>query len=532
MCNGKVLAILFAAVFGLAQWSLAQEEATEKPFFRINKNLKRVGLAEIKNTSGNVLEIDNINSGYKLKYGDKLTMKLWGKIEAGYDLSIDKNGNIIIPSVGKANVLGLTQEEARSAVQKAVDAKYSNVEVDLSLASMPSVAVRVTGHAVRPGTYLVTPVSSIAEIVAKAGGPNKWGSLSDIRMMRDGKKIASFNTYEFLLNANQAKDLIIEDNDIVFIPEIQNLVAVRGEVKYPGIYDIGSEVLLSKLVNMAGGVIPDSNSKMKICILRINPDTKLIEDAKEMIFESSNGIESKDDIKLQNYDTVIVTYQLDYVPYPEDLFRKASISGEVKIPGEYLIGENETVSSLIKKAGGLKDTAFIPGAMFTRVSLKITQQAVASGLAETQEKGILNERSGIAQSMLPQNEKDVKDALAIKMLKISETIKNRKQEGRIALDLESVVNGKSDILLENNDSLYIPPVPDWVMVAGAVYNPNSIAFTDDKPMEYYINSVGGITKDADKDEIYVMKPNGCVESKSTGYGKTMRGDIIVVPEKI
>ena len=46
------------------------------------------------------------------------------------------------------------------------------------------------------------------------------------------------------------------------------------------------------------------------------------------------------------------------------------ISGEVNYPGNYAVGDNETINDLINRAGGLKDTAFRQGAVFLRESIK------------------------------------------------------------------------------------------------------------------------------------------------------------------
>ena len=109
---------------------------------------------------------------------------------------------------------------------------------------------------------------------------------------------------------------------------------------------------------------------------------------------------------------------------------------------------------------------------------------------------------------------------------------SRKLDGRIIIDIEDVINGKTDMTLEEGDTINIPTIPDWVLVTGAVYNPQAIFFKEDKSLEYYLNMVGGGNKYADKEEMYVIKANGQVESKAVGYGQIERGDIVVIPEKI
>lgn len=528
----KVLSVLFAAAFCLAQWASAQSEVPESPFFRINKNVKRIGLDEIKGASSETVRTDIVPSWYRLAPGDKLEIKLFGKIEAAYEISIDNNGNVTIPSLGRINVAGLTTEEACLAVKKVIDMRYANVDVDLSVSGLSRILVKVTGHVIKPGTYAVSPFANMAEIVAKAGGPNRWGGLSDIRLIRNDKNAATFSMYDYLFKAHQAQGPIIQNGDIVYVPEIKNLIAVRGEVRYPGIYDVESASALSGVINTAGGLIPGGKSKIKVSVLRLNPQNNITEVVKDVIFEPSKGLEPKDDLKIENYDTIVLTSTLEYIPDPENLLKMARISGEVKVPGEYLIKENEALSSMIKRAGGLKDTAFIEGSVFTRDSLKNIEKNIADQLVEAQERAVLAEKNRIAASMASQEEKKMRYALIESKKKVLNLMKDRQQEGRIIIDLESILNGRSDIVLVPNDILFIPSVPDWVMVTGAVYGPKSVTFAKGKPMEHYIDAVGGIPKITDTEEIFVIKPNGRIESKSTGYGKILPGDIIVALEKI
>ncbi|MBE9574796.1 MAG: polysaccharide biosynthesis protein, partial [Proteobacteria bacterium] len=111
---------------------------------------------------------------------------------------------------------------------------------------------------------------------------------------------------------------------------------------------------------------------------------------------------------------------------------------------------------------------------------------------------------------------------------------------------------KYDLELENGDALTIPQKPGIVNVLGSVYNPTSIIYAKGKTVDFYLNTVGGPTPDAEEDEIYIIKANGTVISKtqkgSSGLAwdsetsrwvsssfmssKISPGDTILVPTKI
>ena len=52
-----------------------------------------------------------------------------------------------------------------------------------------------------------------------------------------------------------------------------------------------------------------------------------------------------------------------------DLYKAVAVAGQVKYPGTYTIQKGETLSSLIARAGGYTDRAYLRGATFTRSSV-------------------------------------------------------------------------------------------------------------------------------------------------------------------
>jgi hypothetical protein len=85
-----------------------------------------------------------------------------------------------------------------------------------------------------------------------------------------------------------------------------------------------------------------------------------------------------------------------------------------------------------------------------------------------------------------------------------------------------------DPILENGDSIVVPPKPTSVMVLGAVYGNGSLVYKEGITIEEYLTRVGGAMKEANMDELYVIKPNGFIER---GKSVIVPGDVIVVPPK-
>ena len=100
------------------------------------------------------------------------------------------------------------------------------------------------------------------------------------------------------------------------------------------------------------------------------------------------------------------------------------------------------------------------------------------------------------------------------------------------ISAKDVIRGKTDIVLEAGDTIIVPKTPGEVSVIGAVALNGTVKFKEGKNARYYIKMAGGLTKNADADQIRLVKMNGRVEKISLGYDKISPGDVIIVPKKI
>ncbi|MFH1645666.1 MAG: polysaccharide biosynthesis/export family protein, partial [Candidatus Omnitrophota bacterium] len=161
----------------LPVFSQEGKELLEKPFFRVNSDLKRIGVDEIARMGTVDLESANyrIDPDFTLGSGDILNVDFWGKIEATHKVTVDSYGNILIPLVGRVSVIGLTLNEARVTVGRAIDQKYSNVRFDLNVSDVRDIRVNVLGNVKNPGVYALSPFSRVADALVLAGGSNREG---------------------------------------------------------------------------------------------------------------------------------------------------------------------------------------------------------------------------------------------------------------------------------------------------------------------------------------------------------------------
>ena len=303
----------------------------------------------------------------------------------------------------------------------------------------------------------------------------------------------------------------------------QQIFDIYGNVDFPGRYPLAANASLDDIFKAAGGLNNESYlSEIEIIsrefqgkqILRKRVTKSFIRGNEEVIVEPLDQITVK---KLS------------------ETFKTATLEGEVFFPGTYPITEGETLSSLLKRAGGLKGAASLKAAIFQRESLKTLEMSRLKKLKEDARRNILLTQQSLG------TEEGMIDISALERILDTE-ITEEDILGRLVIDLQGIVNQDfaKDIILENGDVLTIPKLRSIVSVIGEVYVPNSHVYQDDLRISDYINLSGGSTNYADPDSAYIIKADGSISSfskASSGFFRGVNnelepGDTIVLPIKL
>jgi len=202
-----------------------------------------------------------------------------------------------------------------------------------------------------------------------------------------------------------------------------------------------------------------------------------------------------------------------------------TISGEVAKPGRYYFAPGTRLDQLVAEAGGLTPQAFPYASIITRESVKRQQkESYDRALQDTEFLLTAQPATSVnrAQLIQPANLELVRS--------IVDQLRRREPNGRLVFDLPITAGTlPGDLVLENNDTVYVPPRPVTVGVFGAVPSPASFAYREGRSIRDYIGSAGGIQKLGDKSEIFVVRANGTVVSKGALSKPALPGDLIFVP---
>jgi len=243
-----------------------------------------------------------------------------------------------------------------------------------------------------------------------------------------------------------------------------------------------------------------------------------------------------EDKELQPEDVVTIFSQADIVVPREQQTKFVRVEGEVAMAGIYAVGNNESWTDILKRAGGLTSNAYPFGAEFTRESARISQQQRLNDYVELLTAEI--QHSVINVTVNGGRASANASSLPVLQAELLRRIRNQKATGRVVLNTAPDSGGFDDLpqmVPEDGDVLIIPPRPSTVNVIGAVNNQSSYIFTPLAKAKYYISRAGGATSAGDQDRAFVIRANGSIVSAEQGRAfsnlKLAPGDTVVVPEK-
>ncbi|MBN1930649.1 MAG: SLBB domain-containing protein [Desulfobacterales bacterium] len=370
-------------------------------------------------------------------------------------------------------------------------------------------------------------------------------------------EVIEFNL-EALLKGDKRYNMLLMDLDRVKIYQHKEKmqtpeVIIKGAVLNPGTYSLYEGMKIKDLIfqagNLTGRAYLDQALLSRVIAGEAGADNFKINFSPRRAME---GL-SPDDILLQPFDKI---YIREIPQYSQALERKVLLEGEFLFPGEYTFSQGERISSVIERAGGVTEEAYPFGAFFQRESVKNIQKSMVRDYIGKLEEDIFTLSAQASEVSLDKEQSTILNQTLNAKKQLLEKMKTAQPTGRMVVDLVAILTAPSstkDFKLRSGDHLIVNKKPDYVNVLGEVYNPTAMFFLEDKTVGHYLNKVGGLTDNANEDQIYLVKANGTVISKrqegfwgmaswdSENFRWTLGGfeslkvdlgDTIIVPKKV
>lgn len=420
-------------------------------------------------------------------------------------------------------------------------------------------SITVSGYVHRPGEYQFRPGMRIGDLITSLDElpPNADQRYVLIRreLPPDRRiQVFSVNLEDVLANRSGAENVALAPRDQIFVFDLESgrdriieplmrelglqsrlgeptqEVSVAGRIKVPGRYPLEPGMRVSDLIR-AGGSLDEAAYGGQAELARyqvVNGETRQA-DLIEIDLRKVLAGDPSADVPLQPFDYLVIKETPLWAAQEE-----VELGGEVRFPGRYPIHRGETLRSVLERAGGLTEFAFVEGAIFTRKELQEREKRQLETLATRMESDLAQFSLMTAQ----ETGKDAGQALAVGKSLLA-NLRELKPVGRLVIDLDRARQAKpgseQDIVLKNGDRLLVPRVTQEVTVIGEVQSATSHLYRADLSRDDYIAMSGGLTPRADEDHVYVVRADGSVVTRSGnvwfsgGDVEIRRGDTIVAP---
>lgn len=353
------------------------------------------------------------------------------------------------------------------------------------------------------------------------------GSAADVPLMaRDIITVFDLETSRQYVIRGLMDDLRLQSDISAPTP----IVHIDGRVKVPGDYPLESGMRISDLIRAGGSLLPSAyGGRAELSRYTVINGNQRRTQVLSVDLNALQRGDSSQDLVLQPFDRLSVKEVSGWTEQGQ-----VTLLGEVRFPGSYSIREGETLRSVIQRAGGLTNYAFPLGAIFTRVQLKEQEQEQLDRLAERMrtdiaEMALMGTRAGLGGS---------ESAIGIGQTLLAE-LQGAKAVGRLVINLDAAVQARpgtsNDVILQNGDELVVPRQRQEVMVLGEVQDATSHLYHPGLSRDDYIDQSGGVTRQADRKQIYVVRADGSVVTGRHGWFRDadgvriLPGDAIVVP---
>lgn len=176
--------------------------------------------AAAKATSGTAAAVTPAPD-YTIGVGDVLNIVFWREMELSGEVVVRPDGKITVPLVKDINALGLTPAQLQTELETAARRFIQEPNVTVSVRTINSRNVFITGNIVRPAAYPLTGPTTVLQFIAQAGGVLEFAKADEIVIMRkeNGKDMTfKFNYNDVKKGKNLSQNIELKPGDTVIVP--------------------------------------------------------------------------------------------------------------------------------------------------------------------------------------------------------------------------------------------------------------------------------------------------------------------------
>ena len=449
----------------------------------------------------------------------------------------------------------------------------ARTQFTLSVANVRANQIYVVGEVNQPGAYQISALGTVLSALYAAGGVTPRANVRTVGVQRAGKTVATFDLYDYLLRGDSRNDIRLQTGDVVFVGVHGLRAQMTGSVIRPAIYEMKGNETLADLLRDAGGFKANA-ARRRIAIYRIlpyplTPPGPLYRTTIDVPLQvGADSAVKVPALALAAGDSVVVD---SIGPLGKSLY--VGIVGMVRKPGAYAWHPGMTLRDLMLLARGPLIGADLTEAEIARLPAQRTQGELATTIRVPLDSSYLFERDsaghyigapglsfpkpGAAEVTLEpfdnvlvfrQPDFELQRTVTIlgevkfpgtyslksKTDKLAELVgraggltaqaypdgirffRDASAVGRIDVDLPEALRdttSRANLILQPDDSVFIPEFEPTVKILGAVNAPGSVLWAPGQSLSDYIGAAGGFNYTADEGRVSVRFANGQVKTK-------------------
>lgn len=446
------------------------------------------------------------NPDYILAIGDIVNVKLWGAYEFEQQLTIDSQGNIFLPKVGVIKLLGVKNSNLVNVISKSVKKVFKeNVYVYADMGIYQNVSIFVTGNVNKPGLYQGLSSDSLIQFIDKAGGINpQYGSFRNITVVRNNQPYKSIDLYDFMVDG-KIEMFALKNGDVILVGSVGAYMSASGEVLRSYRFEAKNNSMSLKELARLAGIKPVVTQAI----------VKSYNNSQIQI--TSYPLTKFDSVKLRAGDAV--EFMTDHAATEV----RINIDGEHSGARAIVVPKGTTLGELMEKIGFNAQSNVDAIQLFRKSVAKMQKNLIDSHLREL-------ESIALTTSSATTQEAQIRSAEAKSILEFIERARQVEPKGQVVISNKDDIN---QIVLQEDDTIYIPTKDNIVIVQGEVSMPGAFTHVADSDIEDYIEMAGDLSARADSSRVILVAANGKASKFRASSGEDVYpGDSILVLPKV
>lgn len=255
---------------------------------------------------------------YVIGSRDVLRISVWGQDDLSKDYSVEPDGFVSFPLIGRVKASGLTPSALAGELRTRLEKDYLvNPQVLVSVKDYLTQKVHISGEADKPGVYYLSGPTTVRDILSRAGGVSKSAGSQIVLMRAESSRDAAGKAPDSatirlsiprVLAGDPAENLTVSDGDTLVVPK-GNTFFVFGEVRKPGAYQLDKDTNVLEGITLAGG-FTDKAAPGRVRVIRSTGTGQ----------QETISVDMNDVIKRGQREKAIPLRENDVVVVPESFF--------------------------------------------------------------------------------------------------------------------------------------------------------------------------------------------------------------------